>query len=424
MNLANDGGVPRLAPTLSLDEVRAVLPGLEGLRPLLERLERTAEPDAGRRWAGSAEVGSLGDRRVDPRAVDREIEQLVEEVRFEAHRSFRVGLRVLRKVADGELEGAAGALRREAERLVGQGRVADAEAYLAGALHLAGRFRDRRAALPVHLAAARVARARGDLERAEDHYLLVLRLGEVADDLPTALTAAVGLGNLEVDRGRWSAAEACYARARGILDRVPGPRPERWHLALNRSILAREEGDLRRSWELLLEADEVARELRDASAAPIIENARGQVLLAMREAEQAEAAFRRALLVAEHPDARITIGVNLADALLAEERILAAGEEARRAEELAVRSGIVSRLPEVYRVLGQVATASGNPDAFVFFERALELVRDRGLPRVERARVLEAYALAERTRGNEEEAAALAGEARIIRTSLREGAGS
>jgi tetratricopeptide (TPR) repeat protein len=423
-DVTHRGGGIHVGATLSLDEVRAILPELDGLRPLLERLEQVAEPDASRRWAGSAEVESLGDRRVDPVEVDRELELLVQEVRFEAERSFRAGLRALRKVSERDLEGAASELRLEAERRVRDGRLAEAEAFLACALRLTERFMDRRAALPVHLAAARVARARGHLGRAEEHYRLVLRLGEAAGDLPAALTAAVGLGNLEVDRGRWTAAEVGYARAQGLLERIPGSRPERWHLALNRSILAREEGALARAWELLLEADERAREMGDTGAAPIIENARGQVLLAMAEPEAAEAAFRRALAVAHHPDARVTIGVNLADALLARGRLLEAGGEARRAEELAVRAGIGSRLPEVYRVLGEVAAASENPEGFIFFERALDIVRTRDLPQVERARVLEPYARAERARGHGHEAETLAAEARAIRAALREGGGT
>jgi hypothetical protein len=109
----------------------------------------------------------------------------------------------------------------------------------------------------------------------------------------------------------------------------------------------------------------------------------------------------------------------VADTLLARGRHLAAGEEARRAEEEAIRSGVVSRLPEVYRVLGDVALASGNPEGFVFFERALEFIREGGLPDVERARILERYGPAEESRGNHELARAMLTEASTIRAQLR-----
>jgi tetratricopeptide (TPR) repeat protein len=414
------GGIRAAETALTLDQVRRLLPPVEALRPLLDRIVQLAEPDGARRWAASAEVDSLANRRVSPDRVVEELPELLETVRLEQERGFRAAVDVLRRAGRGDLEGATGLLTIEAERCVLEGRLPDAEAFLEAALELAERFRDRRAALPLHLAAARVARARGRLDAAEDHYLLVLRLAEAGDDPDAALTAAVGLGNLEVDRGRWRAAEDGYARAAELLGGLDGPRPEVWHLALNRSILAREEGDLPRAWELLLEADAASRELGDGSALPIVENARGQVLLAMEEPAPAEAAFRRALAAATHPDARVTIGVNLADALLARGRLLAAGEEARRAEEVAVQSGIIARLPEVYRVLGEILAATGNHESFLLFERALDIVRDRQLPAVERARVLEAYARVEVARENHRGAEALSAEASLIRSALRE----
>ncbi len=405
--------------SLTLDQVRAALPPVEGLRPLLELLTRMAEPDPDRRWSGAGEVESVGDRVVDPERIAGSLPALLEEVRSEAERSFLGGLRVLERLATGAHDDAAGLLRAEAERRARLGRLADAELLVEAALRLAGVTRDRRGALPIHLAAARIARARGRLEDAEIHYDIVFRLGLDGVDHERALTAAVGLGNLEVDRGRWDQAETRYDQAERLLEGLAGARPERWHLALNRSILAREKGNLRAAWKLLLAADEEAKALGDLSAVPIVENARGQVLLAMGEPEAAEAALRRALAAAGSADARITIGVNVADTLLARGRNLAAGEEARRAEDEAIRSGVVSRLPEVYRVLGDVALASENAEGFVFYERALEFIRDGGLPDVERARILERYGPAEASRGNHELARAMTTEARAIRARLK-----
>ncbi|HSH75002.1 MAG TPA: hypothetical protein VLA09_04945, partial [Longimicrobiales bacterium] len=122
--------------------------------------------------------------------------------------------------------------------------------------------------------------------------------------------------------------------------------------------------------------------------------------------------LRAALEVTGHARAGVTIRLNLAEALLAQGRGLEAAEHAREAEREAIQARLVSKLPEVYRLLGRIASTEGISDAFVFFERALQLGRERGLPRLEEALTLQAYAEAEAARGEAEaatELAALAG---------------
>jgi tetratricopeptide (TPR) repeat protein len=119
---------------------------------------------------------------------------------------------------------------------------------------------------------------------------------------------------------------------------------------------------------------------------------------------EAERHFRGGLSAATDARARVTIRLNLAEALLAQDRTLEATEEAREAEREALLSGIVPRLPEVYRILGRIVSAEDNPDAFVFFERALDIIRERRLPALEEALTLQAYAESEARRGEEDSA--------------------
>ena len=55
-------------------------------------------------------------------------------------------------------------------------------------------------------------------------------------------------------------------------------------------------------------------------------------------------------------------------------------------------------------MLGRIVSAEDNPHAFVFFERSLEIVRERRLPALEEALTLQAYAESEAARGEEESA--------------------
>jgi tetratricopeptide (TPR) repeat protein len=155
----------------------------------------------------------------------------------------------------------------------------------------------------------------------------------------------------------------------------------------------------------------VAVEIGDESARPFIENARGQWHMAKDEFEDAEVHLRLALAAASAPRAIVTVRLNLAEAILAQGRRLDAAEEARRAEREAITGRVIDRLSETYRLLGRIAALEGNPDAFVLFERSLEIVEEARLPIVERARTLQAYAEAERLSGDSEKAATLAAEA-------------
>jgi tetratricopeptide (TPR) repeat protein len=157
-------------------------------------------------------------------------------------------------------------------------------------------------------------------------------------------------------------------------------------------VVSRSLGDIEESVDWLRQAEAVAEGLGDASASAILHNAWGQLHAARGEFGEAILRFRAALAAPAGPWARVNFRLNLGEALLAEGRALEAAEEAREAERDALGAGVASKLPEVYRLLGRVSAAGGNADAFVLFEQALEIVRGRGLPPMEEARTLQAYA--------------------------------
>lgn len=404
---------------ITVDDIRALLPDVNELRPLLDRLLVMARPDAERRWAGSGELGTVGERLVDPDRMREAVPDVLAALTEHLSRVYSFSAQAVAALAENDPESALGALLEAAGAERDSGRLPEAEAFVRAALRLTHRLTDGRAAVPVLLAGARTARSLGDWEGAEARYLQALKIAADAGDADHAATAAIGSGNLAVDRGLWSLAEERYDEADTWVDRLPKGSPQAWHLPLNRSIVRREQGRLDEAEAFLDEADRRAEgEEENDQAAAILMNARGQLLVARARLEGAEVAFRHALARAEDPDARVTIGVNLAQALLSLGRTLAAGEEARRAEELALTAGVVLRLPEVYRVLGEIASARDHPDAFVFFERALTVVRERGLPEFERARTLEVYGLDELGRSEPEAGAAHLREAATIYETL------
>ncbi len=401
MNARSDSPAPG---TIRLERVLALFPEVPELRLLMDSLIPASQPDPTRRWSGSGELGSVGERIVNPRSARRRLDEHAREegARLSALMG-RVGI-ILQRVSEGKTEEAVaeflaqGAAEEEASRL------AEAERwYLAG--HRLARESGSPRAPEGLRKAARAARGRGRLAEAEEWYERAARdaadLGREEDEV----VARIGRGNVAVDRGRWSEAEGWYREALALLPPRIGdamPAPERWQLHQNLGITARKQGHFEEARVHLEVAREMVEALGDPEGKVDVENGYGMLRLAEGNPKAAALHFRNALAGARSPLAQVVVGVNLGEALLAAGRALDAGEVARNAEARALAAGVVGKLPEVYRLLAKVAEARGEGDAFVLLERALTLVRNHGLPPYEEALTLEAYGKL-RTRSGEEQ---------------------
>ncbi len=393
---------------LKFDALREVLPDLEELRPVLDLLLAHSEPDPDRVWAGSGALDTVGQRFVAGAVFRDSAAELVEDQRLHLVRLYGLVGEALARLEKGDRAGAAEVFLQAAALEEARDRPARAEAWADAAVRAVADGPHG----PTHaLALRRSARAawrRGQLDRARQRYAEACRRARVLDDPRGAAEAAVGAGNVLEEQGRWSEAEHWYRVALEILEAGMEPGPERWQALLNLHIALRSRGALDESLPWLDRAEEAARELGDDAAEPFLANARGQLEMGRGQFAIAEAHLRRALEAARGARATVTIRLNLAEALLARDRALEAAQCVREAEREAVTAGLIGKLPEVYRLLGRIAAAEGNPDALVLFEKALEIVRQRGLPALEEALTLQAYAEAERRRGEEDAAAELA----------------
>ncbi|HUG36673.1 MAG TPA: hypothetical protein VML54_06970 [Candidatus Limnocylindrales bacterium] len=404
---------------LTLDEAREALPELEELRPLFDHLLARSEPDEARAWSGSGRLGTVGSRLVPEGAVS---ESAVEDVAAAEAAGlaelYGCTARALSALASGDPPGAAEALLQAAALEERRDRPERAAAY-ASAAHRA--VRDERDQRPAALALrrwARASRALGDLNGALGRYARSHETAQAMADRRGAAEAAIGAGNVLEEQGQWAEAARWYKAALAELDAVGEPAAERWQALLNLHIVARSSGAVDESVELLEHATNVAAEIDSEVAAPFLENAWGQLLMAQGSFPEAERRLRAALDKAEGARARVTVRLNLAEALLAQGRSLDAAEHTREAEREAIRAGLVTKLPEAYRLLGRIASADGDADAFVLFERALEIIRQRGLPGLEEALTLQAYAESEARRGESESARLLQDEAHERLASL------
>jgi len=406
---------------LRLDQVREILPPLDELRPVLDRLIASSEPDASRTWTRSGELDTLGGRMVSGETVAEAAREMAQAEAAHLEEVYRAVGAALRSLEEGDAGEACRRLLEAARLEEARERPDRAEAYARSAWQTARDERDRQPAALALRRWARASRARGDLDGSLRRYRESHAISEAVFDGRGAAEAAIGAGNVLEQQGRWEEAEGWYRRALEALDDLEEEGravPERWHALLNLHIALRFRGDLEESLPLLDEAARVAEDMGDPSALPFLENARGQLHVRAGAYQRAERHFRAALRSAPGSHAAVTIRLNLAEALLADGRTLDAAEEARLAEREALGGAVVGKLPEVYRLLGRIADHAGNPDAFVLFERALELVRERGLPTLEEALTLQAYAEFEARQGDDQTARNLHEKARAMYDAL------
>ena len=392
---------------LTVDGLRAMIPDLDELRPLADQLLADSRPDPSRTWSGSGVLGSVGDRLVEADGLEKEAETLAEEEHRHRSRIYGLVARSVTRVEAGDRAGAAATMLEAAELEEARDRPERAEAYADAACRLA---RDVQDPVTRSLALRRRGRHRRTLGRYADAIRDYEEAALVAESVRAtrgAAEALVGWGNVLEEQGRWKEAATRYRTALEVLSALEAPAVETWHAELNLHVVLRSMGALDDALAPLRRAQEAADAVGDPSAEPFLENARGQLEMARGDFEAAERHLRRALESSRGARAEITIRLNLAETLLARGRSLEAAEEVRRAERQAILARLPQKLPEVYRLLGRIAADEGVSDAFVLFERALEIVRERHLPDLERAQTLQAYAEAEARLGDPEKSADL-----------------
>ena len=359
-------------------------------------------PNEERRWASSGALETAGDRLVDPTTLRRSVEDLAKAEHAHLDRAFRHVTTAVERLAKGDTRAAAREFLDLAALEEGRDRADRAASYANSACSIA--LGSSEPALE-SLALRRRARARlraGEHETAAADYRRAHEVAAAVGDARGSAEAAIGAGNVFEEQGRWDEAERWYRTAIEKIDSFEGDATpsEAWHAWLNLHVIMRSRGQLEQSEDPLVRAEEIAGAIGDDGAGVFMENARGQLCMARGETDAAIEHYGWAIAMAQGARASVTVRLNLAEAFLAVGRTLDAASEARRAEREAIMARIPQKLPEVYRLLGRVAVEGRDADAFVLFERALEIVEARRLPPLERAITLQAYAEAERRVGD------------------------
>ncbi|MBB4635281.1 tetratricopeptide repeat protein [Longimicrobium terrae] len=390
------------------------IPETDDLTHLREALLSESRADAPQ-WGSAGEYLTLDLRTLDPAALELRIDALADRVRRRVDQVMRHTLRALAALERGEAAEVARHLVAAGEVEEGERRLHEAQRFYERALEAGRKPRDRSAEGLALRRLGRVARALGQWEVSARRYADGYEVSMAQRDDLGAVVACQGLGNVHVDQSRWSEARGWYLRG---VEHCPARRPtlEYVHLCLGLSVVERRLGDLDAAAEWLARAEESGAGLGDGVLGAV-DHAWGRLHLTHGAEGEAESAFRRALGRELDPVLRVAVMVGLSEPLLRQGRAREAFAVAKDAEALAIHSRAVIKLPDVYRALGAAAEVDGA-EAFLFYEQALEVCRDHGLPAFEAAATQHQYGMFEARRGEPETAVARLREAHRLYTEL------
>jgi tetratricopeptide (TPR) repeat protein len=385
---------------LRMEQAIGSLPDLHDLLPLKEALIDASGLPGGDTWAGSRSYATVGRRIADAAAVEARIPEMAERVRARAETVLRSVVRALQQLEQGDWAAAAASLVAAGEIEEASWRLDEAEQYYRKALELGRKPRDRRGEALALKRLARLARTRGDLPEALRLYLAGYGVSEAARDAAGMVVGCLGVGNVHVDQGNWMAASEWYHRGLEALeDRSTA---EFLHLCNALSVVERRLNRFAESDAWLAAGEAEAPHVDDAGARRYLEHGRARLHVARGELAEAERVLREMLNREVEPVARISAMINLAEPLLLQGAYGEAESLLRGAESLALRYHATPHLAYVYEQMGKLAGARRDPEGFLFFEQALDLVRQHRLPKAQYAATQHAYGIFEADTGSME----------------------
>jgi len=404
---------PSSPPHLLVERALALVPDSEEFLPLSDAVIGSSRLDREKVWARSGAYATLGKRVVDPARLAEMIPALAERSRQRLEELYTHVLEAIRHQQEGDLAAAAAALIRAGEAEEADRRLEKAEKIYGLALEISRDLREKTPQIVALRRLGRTARAAGRPDEAWEWYEQSHALAVDQMDAAAQAIACQGMGNLCDDRGERERARDWYERGLAIARGLGDPALE-WPFYTNLSVISIKHGELADAEALLARARERIEATGADDAMPFYLNNRGLLLTEHGDLPGAEAVLREALARRLEPRWEMTVRTNLGDVLLRQGRLFEAQEEARRAEELAIVDRLIEDCVDVYLLLGGIARARADEEGFVFYEQALSVCQERGLPRKQEAAVLHGYGLLHAACGRPSEARAYLEAAREI----------
>lgn len=379
-----------------------MLPALDELEVLRLRLIRAASPDSRRAWDSSSAYATVDKRILSPEDVERSVEEAEAALR-DYVASLHDGLRPLfRSYFTGDFDSAARHLVALGEHHEDAGRVRSARECYRAALRLSLPLPDKGAQVLALRRIARVSLALGEFRDAVAHYDRSAELARHSGDLHAEVVARIGAGNVSNWQDRWPEAERSYLEALRVAEEAGGLELERGQIFNNLGSVTTRLQRTEEAEEWFDRAFTVWTTVESPLDLSVCLHNQGHLRAMQGRRAEARATYERALALPVPSSLRALISADMAELLSEEGHLTLAEDRARAAEEHAIASGSPYALGRMYYTRGNLARVRGDVDGFTFFEKALEIARDKGYPYLE-AETLAQYAdLRLRTGGVEE----------------------
>lgn len=402
--------------SVTLEELFPLVPDLPELEELRLALVGVAVPDPARAWDSSRAYSTIDKRVVSAdllqSAVD-EVEESLQQYVISVMSSLRS---VTRAFFSGEPAEAAASLIQLGDWQEQTGRYRKARRCFEAALSLSLPLPDKPPQILALRRIGRVALALGDLKDALMYYRRSAELARHAGELHEEVVALTGSGNVLAVQGQGPHAERCYREALERLEEADDPESlllQKAQLYNNLGMISTRQARMEEAEAWLQQALDLWMVLSSPVDLAVCYHNLGLLRKAQGRSADATAKFEQAMALDVPPSIRASIAIDLADTCLSEGYATQAKEWAREAEEHAITARSPYQLGHMYRGLGNIARASGDDDGFTFFEKALEIAREKGYPQLE-GETLTDYALLRSQMGETDEARAYLERAREV----------
>lgn len=369
-------------PTVTVESILQLIPELEELDGLRMSIIRAGVPDPAMEWSRSGALSTVDKRLLPPQDCEDAITEAERALTLAIADTFARYRQLFRDLADGKPTDAAAQLIALGEQKERIGLYGSAKQFFEVALSYSVTLPEKGPQVLALLRLGRVTLRAGDISEGVQYYQRAAELARDAGDLEGLIAAHIGLGYPLALQGRWPEAERSHREALELLGSEPldsDHQHERGQVFNNLGYFAARQGRLSEAVDWLRKSESVWKDVDSPADLGVYHHCMAFVCKAEGALDLALEHYRNALALEIPASFRVGISIDMAEAWLLSGDVSKANDWIHRAEEEAIAARAPYVLGRVYQARGNIARKAGVEDGFVFYEKALEIARARGL---------------------------------------------
>jgi tetratricopeptide (TPR) repeat protein len=404
----------------TLEDIFALLPDLDELESLRLALVGIAIPDPGKAWDSSNAYATVDKRIVSAGRLEEAVNESEENLHRYVSSLFDALRPLFRSFWSGDSIETAHRLIALGAGQEEHGLYRKARLCYDVALAYALPLPDKKPQILALRRIARMALSLGGFQEALSYYQRCAELAHDSGDLHAEIIALTGCGNVRLWQGRWADAESSYREVLNLIDSADTQGQfllERAQLYNNLGNAATRQMHLGVAEDWFEKGLEVWADIESPFDRAVCYHNKALLRDLQGRREEARDCYRQSLELPIPSGMWAGIAIDLAESYLRDGHVSKAEEWGRAAEERAISARSPYFLGRMYHGRGNIARALGDEGGFTFFEKALQIAREKGYPLLEGEALVD-YARLRIQTGGEEEAQAYLDRAKEIFTGM------